>query len=114
MIKDKLPHKTFKLGSLEEIPSGQGRCYVIDDEEIAVFRQRDGGLFATANRCPHNNGSLADGLVGNNKVICPLHARQFDLSTGRCSGNEPCIRTFKIMEKNGIVHLKKKHPKKNV
>ena len=29
---------TVKLGSVSRIPEGQGRCYVVGAQEIAVFR----------------------------------------------------------------------------
>ena len=45
---------TINLGSIEKIALGQGRCFIVGGEEIAVFRQRDGHLFATQNRCPHS------------------------------------------------------------
>ena len=54
----------INLGSVSRIPLGQGRCYVVGAEEIAVFRQRDGRLFATQNRCPHRQGALSEGGMG--------------------------------------------------
>ena len=93
------------LGSIATIPLGQGRCYVIGAEEVAVFRQRDGRIFATQNRCPHRQGPLAEGLVGSNKVICPLHAHQFNIETG--AGSEPveCVQVFTVEEVNGDMLL---------
>ena len=93
------------LGSLEKIPPGQGRCYVVGDEEIAVFRQRDGRLFATQNRCPHRQGPLAEGVMGANKVICPLHAHKFDLCTGEGSEPTECVKVYQVSESNGDVLL---------
>jgi nitrite reductase (NADH) small subunit len=96
---------TINLGRIEAIPLGQGRCYTVATEEIAVFRQRDGRLFAIQNRCPHRQGPLAEGLVGNNKVICPLHAHQFNLETG--SGNEAaeCLHVYDLQEVEGNMLL---------
>src|SRR5262245_57778108 len=71
------------LGPIHFVPLGEGRAYVVNDLTIAVFRQRDGRLFAVDNSCPHRGGPLADGVVGAGKVICPLHALKFDLETGR-------------------------------
>lgn len=85
------------LGPLEAIPIGQGLAYMVDGRVIAVFRQRDGQLFATQNVCPHRGGPLADGIIGAGKVICPLHARQFDLKTGASVGGDCCaIQTYPI------------------
>lgn len=93
------------LGRVSRIPEGQGRCYVVGAHEIAVFRQRDGGLFATENRCPHRQGPLAEGVLGAGRIVCPLHAHQFDLSSG--AGHEPgeCLRVFPVREVAGDLVL---------
>ena len=99
------PTPTINLGSIESIALGQGRCYLVGGEEIAVFRQRDGQLFATQNRCPHKQGPLSEGVAGGGKVICPLHAHKFDLATG--TGSEPgeCVKIFPVRELNGEILL---------
>ena len=97
---------TLSLGPLKNLPLGQGRSYVVDGNEIAVFRQRDGRLFAVANRCPHREGPLADGLVGNGKVICPLHAHKFDLATGQGSEPEECVKVYAVEQIGGEIFLK--------
>jgi nitrite reductase (NADH) small subunit len=96
---------SINLGSVEKIPLGQGRCYIVGAEEIAVFRQRDGRLFAVHNRCPHRQGPLSEGLMGDGKVICPLHSHKFDLQTGASSEPKECVKTFPVRELNGEIHL---------
>jgi nitrite reductase (NADH) small subunit len=93
--------REFDLGPVESIPLGQGQAYIVADLIIAVFRQRDGRLFATDNNCPHRNGPLADGIIGAGKLICPLHAWKFDLETGHCLGEEVTIQTYPVREVNG-------------
>jgi nitrite reductase (NADH) small subunit len=95
----------LNLGSSHAIPLGQGRCYRVAGQEIAVFRQRDGRLFATENLCPHRQGPLAEGLVGNGRVICPLHAHQFDLQTGCSADPAECVRTYAVEEVDGKLLL---------
>jgi nitrite reductase (NADH) small subunit len=106
---DKMPSATrsllVNLGSVEKIPKGQGFCFIVEGEEIAVFRQRDGKFFATQNRCPHKNGPLSDGLIGAGQVICPLHSKKFDLATGRGPEPQHCLKTYSVQEANGEVHL---------
>ena len=92
------------LGSVESIARGQGRCFIVNEREIAVFRQRDGRLFATQNRCPHRQGPLSEGLIGNGKVVCPLHAHKFDLCSG-VGENHECIETFVVREVWGNIIL---------
>jgi nitrite reductase (NADH) small subunit len=70
------------LGSVEQIPYGEGREFEAGGKLIAVFRSRDGRVYATQAKCPHREGPLADGLIGGSEVICPFHAWKFDLLTG--------------------------------
>ena len=94
------------LGPVEAIPLGQGRTYVVDGRAIAVFRQRDGQLFATQNACPHRGGPLADGIIGAGKVICPLHARKFDLKTGASLQEDCCaVQTYPVRIEGGEIIL---------
>ncbi|MGH7516696.1 MAG: Rieske (2Fe-2S) protein [Gemmatimonadales bacterium] len=82
------PLAWYDLGPLSRIPAGEGRAFKVEDLEIAVFRGREGRVYATQASCPHRGGPLADGLVGGGCVICPLHAFTFDLATGRPRGND--------------------------
>lgn len=75
------------LGSLSKIPRGEGRAFQIGETSIAVFHSRDGNVFATESSCPHKGGPLADGVVGAQKVICPLHGFLFDLPSGEPAGS---------------------------
>ena len=97
--------RTINLGSLDKIPLGQGRSFQVEDTQIAVFRQRDGTLFATQSACPHKQGPLAEGIVGGGKVICPLHAHKFDLATGQGSEPHECVKTYVVREANGEILL---------
>ena len=85
------------LGPVERIPLGEGREYEVDGETIAIFRERQGALYAVQAQCPHRAGALADGIVGAGKVICPLHAFKFELATGAPLGHQ-CgpLKTFGV------------------
>lgn len=87
----------FDLGPIERIPPGEGQTFVVGGRQIAVFRTRDDILYATQARCPHKSGLLADGLMGDGKIICPLHSYKFDLATGAPLGNAcESLRTFQV------------------
>jgi len=78
----------YDLGSIDRIPPGEGQTFLVAGREIAVFRTRGTDeVHATQARCPHKAGLLADGIVGDGKVICPLHSYKFDLATGTSLGN---------------------------
>ncbi|HET9799159.1 MAG TPA: Rieske 2Fe-2S domain-containing protein [Gemmatimonadaceae bacterium] len=85
------------LGPVERIPPGEGQTFLVDGREIAVFRSRDDVVHAIQARCPHRAGLLADGIVGDGRVICPLHGYKFELASGAPVGNGcATLRTFHV------------------
>jgi nitrite reductase (NADH) small subunit len=68
--------------TLDEIPPGEGRTFRVGNKDIAVYHTHAGEVFATQSHCPHLTGPLADGLLGGDTIVCPLHDRIFDLKTG--------------------------------
>ena len=73
---------TANLGAVDGIPLGQGRLFKVHGLSIAVFRSRDGTVFASQAECPHKGGPLADGILGQRTLVCPLHACTFDVRSG--------------------------------
>jgi nitrite reductase (NADH) small subunit len=67
--------------AVDDIPLGEGRAVTIEGRRIALFRTRS-GWYALDASCPHLGGPLADGIVSDTSVICPLHERRFALATG--------------------------------
>src|SRR5437870_2294318 len=82
-----LKKSVYNLGPVSRLPLGEGRIFQVRDTSVVVFRMRGGEVFATQSSCPHKGGPLADGLIGAGKVVCPLHAYKFDLTTGQPIGN---------------------------
>lgn len=84
------------LCKASDIPLGEGRAFVVDGLRIAVFHTKQGAVFATAADCPHRKGPLADGLVGNSVVVCPLHEKTFDLRTGLASDGTCQVAVYPV------------------
>lgn len=93
------------LTPLVAIPLGEGREFEIAGERIAVFRTRNGRIFAVQAQCPHKGGPLADGLVGGSTLICPLHAWKFDLVSGEALNGDCGLKTYPVRldEANRVV-----------
>lgn len=96
----------LSLGPVEKIPLGQGFCFVVDGEEIAVLRPRSGGLFAIQNRCPHRKGPLCEGVIDERRVICPYHGHKFDIHTGVGSEAGEQVVVYEVWEEKGEICLK--------
>jgi nitrite reductase (NADH) small subunit len=95
-----------KLGPADFIPPGEGRTFAAGGEKIAVFRTRNGAVFAVQAECPHRAGPLADGLVGGTVLICPLHSWKFDLVTGEALFGDCGIKTYPIrVDESGEIIL---------
>lgn len=94
---DAMP-KRYNLGLVDQIPHGEGRNYKVGDQLVAVFRSRDGALFATQATCPHRKGPLADGLVGGSTLVCPLHEWTFDLATGKTVNGTCDLAVYRVVK----------------
>ena len=103
----------FNLGSPEQVPVGEGRCFLVGRLPVALFRSRNGQLFATQALCTHKGGPLADGLVGNQTVICPLHGNKFNLATGQPVDNDcKALETYPVsVDADGALLLTLSAPK---
>jgi nitrite reductase (NADH) small subunit len=93
------------IGTVEEIPVGEGRAFAVDGTQVAVYRLRDGSLRALDAVCPHKGGPLADGLMDGRVVVCPLHGHTYDLTTGAELGGSDavCAYTATVAEDGTIL-----------
>jgi nitrite reductase/ring-hydroxylating ferredoxin subunit len=95
------------IGSVAQIPKGEGRVFAAVGQRVAVFHTQSGEVFATQAECPHLQGPLADGLTGGTTVVCPLHDRAYDLRTGLgLNGETTCLRVYPAsLDENGKIWL---------
>ena len=99
------PSQTYDMGPVEQIPIGEGRVMRIGHVPVAVFRARDGSIYATQALCPHRGGPLSDGIIGGGELQCPLHGYKFELGTGKPLGNDcNALKTYQV-EVTGQGHI---------
>ena len=72
-----------KVLDLAALPPGTTALVTVEGQDVALFH-RDGEILAIGNECPHQGGSLSDGLVEGDIVTCPLHGWEVDLRSGAC------------------------------
>lgn len=92
------------IGHIDDIPLRGARLLKTQVGCIALFRTADREVFAASNTCPHKGGPLADGIVHDQKVTCPLHNWVFDLNTGLAEGEDDGrIETYPVrIEKDRV------------
>ncbi|GAB4301835.1 MAG: nitrite reductase small subunit NirD [Thiohalomonadaceae bacterium] len=94
------------IGTLEDIPRQGARVVQTASGEIAVFRAGDDAVFALANRCPHKGGPLAEGIVFDHHVACPLHNWKISLENGEAHAPDVgCARRYAVRVESGSVWL---------
>jgi len=96
----------ISICGLNELPSQGGRTVRVGDVEIALFRLSNDVVRAVENRCPHKQGPLAEGIISGDTIICPLHARRIDLSSGEVlPPDSGCVKTYSVKVENKTVFL---------
>src|ERR1044072_8434138 len=83
-----------------DVPPGAGRALTLEDSQNAVFRAA-GGWYALDAVCPHRGAPLADGIVCDRAVICPLHDRRYDLETGAPLGAGEGVTAHSVEVRGG-------------
>jgi nitrite reductase/ring-hydroxylating ferredoxin subunit len=56
-------------------------CFEVGGRRLAVGRTAR-GYFALDDRCPHAGGSLGEGDLDGERVLCPIHGYAYDVVTG--------------------------------
>jgi len=94
------------LCALDDIATGLGRAFDIGGRSVAVFRSRDGRVFAVDGKCPHKGGPLADGMLIGEQVVCPLHAFRYQGTSGACDQPGACaIEAYPAEVRDGTVYI---------
>jgi len=94
-----------RIGRVGDVPLLEGRTVTIAGRRVAIFRTAEGHHAIDA-VCPHRRGPLADGLVADACVTCPLHGWRFDLRTGAGIGNHPGVAAHEVVERDGELWLR--------
>lgn len=94
------------LGKAEEIGTDQIRAATVGETVLCIGRTKD-GYFAVDDGCPHAAGSLSDGMIDDDQVVCPLHAYGFEVKTGHCPDDPSCsIQSYPVRVENGELQVR--------
>jgi 3-phenylpropionate/trans-cinnamate dioxygenase ferredoxin subunit len=71
----------------------------------AIYRSPEGEYFATEGLCTHEHVHLADGLVMDEIIECPMHNGRFNYKTGAAKGAPACVnlKTYPTKVESGRV-----------
>ncbi len=95
-----------ELGKVEDFPSGRLHGRLIQGRRLCIGRA-GARYFALDDTCPHAGGSLCEGLLDADLVICPLHAYGFEINSGRCLDDEACsVSSYDVRIEDGAVQIR--------
>jgi nitrite reductase/ring-hydroxylating ferredoxin subunit len=90
-----------------DVPIDTVRRITLPDGKIIAVYNLGGRYLATDDRCTHGHASLADGMIEDGSIVCPLHFGSFDIETGEPTA-PPCairLRTYKVVINGDSLHL---------
>jgi nitrite reductase (NADH) small subunit len=97
--------------AIDDVFPGTGVAALIEGEQIAIVRTRDGLLAALSNFDPFSNAFvIARGIVGDRagvpKIASPIYKQNFNLRTGECL-DDPNVRlaVFPIRVSAGRIQI---------
>ena len=94
-----------ELGKIEDFQSGGLRGVLLKGHRLCVGRAGT-RYFAIDDTCPHAGGSLCEGMLDEDLVICPLHAYGFEIGSGRCLDDEACsVSSYAVRVADGSVQV---------
>ena len=94
------------LCRVEDIGMGEARRVEVAGLTLAVYRLDD-GIYVTDDACTHGPGSLSEGFVDGDRIVCNFHQGVFDIKTGAVM-EPPCmipVKTYKAVVENGQVYV---------
>jgi len=77
-----------KLGSFDDFPAGSMKKVQVHDEDVLVVNI-SGKIYAIGDECTHRGCSLSEGTLEGTTIICPCHAGNFDVTTGKVIASPP-------------------------
>ena len=72
----------IKAAQTNELAAGDKKKIQLDKKAILLVNI-DGEFYAIENKCPHMGGSLYDGKLESDMIICPRHGSAFNVKTGK-------------------------------
>ena len=76
-----------------------------DGRTFVIVHGVDGAFYCTDGLCTHENVHLADGLVMDYEIECPMHSGLFDYTNGEAMRPPACVdlKTYPTEVKDGRV-----------
>ena len=96
----------YLIGPADELEQEDVMPYDHNGHEYAIYHTIN-GFFASDGMCTHEEEPLADGIVIDNVIECPLHQGRFDVRTGKALSAPVCVdlKTFAVQVLDNSIYI---------
>lgn len=74
-------HRFYRIAKVEDIPEGERVFFELEKQPIVLFSIK-GQFLATGDVCTHDMGSIGEGEIIGDEIVCPRHGARFNMKTG--------------------------------
>ncbi len=98
----------IEVGPVEDIEEEDVIRLDHGSRTLAIYRLKGDRYFATDGLCTHEYAYLADGLVIDGVIECPLHNGRFDIATGRALRAPACdhLETYPVERRGNSLYVR--------
>lgn len=96
-----------RVCDIDEIARGELKTFAVEGVDVPILVTRiDEELIAGTSMCPHEDVSLANGVLKKGNIVCRGHGYAFDLKTGQCQ-HDPKLRwrIYKTHILGGVLYV---------
>jgi nitrite reductase/ring-hydroxylating ferredoxin subunit len=93
--------------NIADLSDGSVRRLDLEGREPLALYKVAGQFYATDGVCTHGQAYLFDGIVEQDRIVCPYHLGAFDIRTGM-SAAPPCIepiRTYRVTVQGDTAYI---------
>lgn len=82
--------KGTRLCGVEELRPGEKKEVTVGTEKLLLLKTKKGSIHLLGNKCTHLKASMSKGVLCGDRLVCPLHAACFNVTTGDIEDG-PCF-----------------------
>ena len=97
------------LEPASKLREGEVKTFKMGRRYVAVGRT-ESGLFAVSDDCPHAAGSLGEGLLQGECVVCPIHGYSYHVRSGEGMDDGEELEIFETRLDGDVLHVRVPEP----
>jgi len=95
-----------KIAKVSDFDGVRFRKYTILARNLAIFKDEEGGFFATEISCKHQNWDLTTGKFEGDIVTCPRHGWVYNIRTGDCLNQDSTrLRKYDVRVEGDDIYI---------